>query len=87
MPNFVGKLLQGDKVTAEPISGTYTVRISTGVSSWDGHFSVPDGAYPMVGDGVLQLADGRTARIIITNTSTGSHVGATAHFSGNGPPP
>ena len=58
----------------------------TGPASWSGSYQA-DAEMPILGEGVLRLADGSRGRIVVTSARTGSATPHQGEFAGSGPPP
>ena len=58
---------------------------ATGLTSWTGAFTAPDW-FGEAGDGTLQLKDGRSGEIVVTQVRISLGV-TTGAFVGNGDPP
>jgi hypothetical protein len=89
MEHFRGRLEDSGKVLAEPIEGSFQVHgRPNGLKSWDGSFVLPSGQFVEPGGPYrLVLDDGRSADLLVTTGSYGSHQPSVVVFTGTGPAP
>lgn len=82
---FSGTLMSGLK--SLKVVGEYEQRDQNGIGSWDGWVKGKEGAAIPIGEGILTLSDGKTARILVDHIHASSATEPESHFVGNGPPP
>ena len=86
MAFFTGKILRGDQVVVDGVSGRLDqVALPGGLSEWKGEFRLPQGQPLPAGGGYrVVLDDGRSGDISVSRSSVGGHQSTAVNFHGDG---
>ncbi len=86
MAHFNGKITSGGRVVLAGVQGEVFMRVKpNGWRSWDGTIDLQQGQFIGPGSYRLELDDGRSGDILITNAHYSSHSAPGITFSGSGP--
>lgn len=86
MECLTAKVLKGQTVIADGVDAFVAVTDAGGTQEWNGTFELPTGKEIAQGKGYrLELEDGRSGDITITNVNVSDHGPTTVGFRGTGP--
>jgi hypothetical protein len=86
MARFRGKITAGGQVVLADVEGEVFMHAPPGrLKSWNGEFDLQKGQFVGPGSYRLELEDGRSGDIIISNVHFSSHSSASVEFVGSGP--
>jgi hypothetical protein len=86
MENTKGRICKNNQVIIENVDIYLYETESDGVKSWEGHFDIDNFAPGLLeGEFQVNLDDGRSGKVIITNISTSNDSQTGIDFQGSGP--
>jgi hypothetical protein len=86
MAHFRGRITASGTVLLQDVQGDLFEHAPPGrLRSWNGQFSLLQGEYIGPGAYRLELDDGRSGDILITNANFSSHSNPSITFKGSGP--